>query len=115
MNVPELQKLVEQYRTDKSVIFLMDSYRSLVECGTAFCIAGQTAANAGEYFHPCGCCLTRGEPTSRFAQRALGLTAEQKDRLFFKENWPKQFQALPDTPALAADRIQHFIDTKGAE
>lgn len=120
MNLPELEKLVKQYREDKSVIFAMPHFVQRVDCGTALCIAGQECVNQGWELHDDLFFFSaRKEREERqpwdVAQYSLELTDMQARRLFLKRHWPTQFRDLPDTPALAADRIQWFIDTKGAE
>ena len=51
----------------------------------------------------------------------LGLTLEQSERLFAETEWPKRFRSrcVPGdarkNAKLAADRIEHFIKTKGRE
>lgn len=47
MNREKIQALIEQYRTDPSIIFAMPEIAQKHPCGTALCIAGQVAANLG--------------------------------------------------------------------
>jgi hypothetical protein len=124
MNIPELEKLVKQYREDKSVIFQMEYIGIPVQCGTAMCIAGQACVNNGwalerwdDRTRVLGWAVKDNNREMAFfrASVLLDLNEEEAELLFNKDGWPEQFRDQPDTPALAADRIQHFIDTNGAE
>lgn len=95
-------------------------------CGTVACIAGWATlederARGRKRLTPAF--LNRvGRYTGA---RALGLTFEQSQRLFYTEEWPDEFaEAYNDAMAgddfamaadIAATRIDHFIKTKGAE
>ena len=76
------------------------------DCGTVACIAGWAQ------------CLSGGDSSP---MEALGLHGYE-DRLFFMWNWPmnlrKRFYAaktMRTRAKIAAERIEHFIKTKGAE
>lgn len=122
MNIPELERLAEQYRTDPSIIFQMTAVIKQVDCGAAHCIAGQVCVNYKYKLRPfmnTGAMATKGkhEPINamELAQQILRLDIDQMRRLFFKEHWPARFRNQPDTPALAAERIEHFVATEGKE
>ncbi|HEY0004402.1 MAG TPA: hypothetical protein VGB17_06295 [Pyrinomonadaceae bacterium] len=95
-------------------------------CNTTACIAGWA------------CVLTNSHPTFEWKElpgfglcvddhehhtgSLLGLNQKQVDRLFYTCFWPKRFEARYErakkntTKArIAAERIDHFIATKGAE
>lgn len=91
-----------------------NTYSSFAKCGTAACIAGWT------------CELARkdvGLSYSETAGKLLNLDDEDaRYRLFMASRWPNKF-AIPFRNAktaksrakIAAERIEHFISTKGAE
>lgn len=86
-------------------------------CGTVGCIACWA------------CILTLGGDfsdnfnTDDIAAEKIGLSAVQRDNLFFDPRWPQEFQfrlaeTKPQTAEYArvvSDRIEHFIKTKGRE
>lgn len=87
-------------------------------CGTAACIAGWA------YTLAIGCNPDQARQIMRELSGffrpdlALGITAEQADRLFHEMNWPKQFQSTPRAglklrAKRAAARIDYFIRTGG--
>lgn len=56
------------------------------------------------------------------AGRLLGLNYEQKERLFYKDNWPDEFKEAmiyaknrKAESRIAVKRITHFIKTRGRE
>lgn len=123
MNRKAIQDLIDFYRTG-TPIFAMKNWAQRVNCGTAFCIAGQVCINAGYSFRVKGsnyAVLQRsGEDVAvttpdTVAAGILDLDFQEAQLLFLKDNWSAQFRYLPDTPALAADRLQHFLDTDGKE
>lgn len=94
-------------------------------CGTTVCIAGHALAitrrfgNLKPLFE-----LDEKDLIESAAQEALGLTDQQRRRLFFRPNWPEKFQPIAyreeqETFEEVADnafwRIQHFIAARGAE
>lgn len=114
MNV-KLLKQVRDY-----IIAHPDSYNQGSWCGTKCCIAGHAAVLSGKVSRE----AVDAEALSAVvdgAQSALRLSALQADRLFM--DWPDQFpwasaSDIPDgaeRSRIAADRINHFIKTKGAE
>lgn len=94
-------------------------------CGTACCLAG--AAYVLEHkldlkkpssFDD----LPSGHSVEIFATRALGLTANQRLRLFFRSEWPAKYatayvraRSQAGRARAGVNRIEHFIKTKGAE
>jgi hypothetical protein len=134
MNRPEIRRLIKKYKRMRHARhFEMPVFAVKTDCGTACCIAGQVLLDKGyrprwedagwrarelelgwqeaNYFTaPSG----RKVHAFNAAQRELGLTREQADRLFLKSEWPYRFW-LPDSPKLAAERLQHFLDTNGRE
>lgn len=82
-------------------------------CGTTACIAGWTCTLSGK----------RGDNIPAEAQKLLGITLDQAQRLFYVHKWPKQFKkeyisdmSYANVGAwVAAERIRHFIATNGAE
>lgn len=89
-------------------------------CGTVACIGGWAFILAPGTKPP--------EMDFDFAQNALGLTGKQRDRLFAAASdlnigyWPEKFvrayQSAKSPAArasVAAERIEHFIATKGKE
>lgn len=95
-------------------------------CGTAACIGGwavhlrlgnETLKQSQLTAYDCGC-----SPVRIQAEDALSLSRETASRLFYASYWPVRFRRRydmakrPKTRArAAADRIDHFIKTKGEE
>lgn len=134
MNRKAIEQLRDQYLTDSSVIFAMPAIVQEVPCGTAMCYAGQICANAGYELRMADLGPTvfrNGLPLVvdpwDIAVQALGLEdANENDpdddesdhesgRLFYKYSWPRDLRDKPDTPALAAERLQRFLDSDGRE
>lgn len=123
MNRAKIEALIEQYKTDPSIIFAMPAIVQEVPCGTAMCYAGRVCANAGyelRKLEPEGMgALAFREDGCRdaieIAEAELALTHSEALRLFVKSNWPQELYDQPDTPALAAARLQRFLDTNGRE
>ena len=110
-------------------------------CGTAACIAGEACLESGRAVwrngqlelgpavpensflrrHQAKGYLPKHMSWDEEGRRALDLTEEQSNRLFYKEHWPAKFNrggSMPGTPEYAcnaAARIKHFIDTDGKE
>jgi hypothetical protein len=101
-------------------------------CGTVACLAGNAALMEGYKapLHINGrfeCMISPRGETVRIditAKRILGLTDNQRDRLFGlgPHSWPRELWSeytMAKTPerraAVAVRRIEHFIKTKGAE
>ena len=89
-----------------------------ISCTTTHCIAGWA-----QVLSPKRNCRL---PADSDAQRLLGLTNEEADRLFHVDGggttlgWPRKFRGRgtniwKPTVKQAAARIEHFIKTKGAE
>lgn len=130
MNVELLKQVATKLRRMRhKKHFNMHEWAQQTSCGTAACIAGHTLMLQGakpvKFVPTWG---SRGALTSLFltkngkevfaseaATTALGLTAEQADRLFYAENWPHGFAKGRTDPKVAAARIDHFIATKGRE
>jgi hypothetical protein len=101
-------------------------------CGTVACLAGNTALMEG-YKAPSQingrfeCMISPRGATVRIdrtAKRILGLTEDQRDRLFGigPHSWPAKLwfeyraaKTLEERAAVAVRRIDHFIKTKGRE
>lgn len=87
-------------------------------CGTTACIAGWAVAKYDGT-------VIREDSMEKQAAEILGLTKRQAGRLFYIDDWPDAFldpyeNARDVSDAItaaniAADRIDHFIKTKGAE
>ena len=98
-------------------------------CGTAACIAGWAIhLNGGlktpkeTYEHSKDDAAYYVNFYSPYGARVLGLSSREGDRLFLIGSWPVNFAKryyLAKTPKTrakaAADRITHFIKTKGQE
>lgn len=131
LNVKLLRKvqkhiLAEPRRLNMNVVVgKVDTSES--PCGTVGCIAGWTCILSG---------VPEADTDLRKAQSLLGLTREQRDRLFaeprygledydgtsYEAVWPKSFarryenaRTQKTMAKIAAGRIDHFIATKGAE
>lgn len=76
-------------------------------CTTTHCIAGWA-----QVLSPDRDC---SQPAQHDAKRLLRITRAQADRLFFASRWPNLRHGRNPTPEQAADRIERFIKTKGAE
>jgi hypothetical protein len=128
MNV-RLLKQVRDYIKDHP-----DEYDQDQWCGTQFCIAGHILSLSGTVPDD----LLRGEDDSRLrsylrshftraeegvfsgpAAELLDISEGEATSLFL--NWPKRYEdamryaSAEEKPAVAVDRIDHFIKTKGAE
>lgn len=100
-----------------------DAANKIPNCGTAACIAGWTHA-IDQNIPPSECEKNKWKLTVS-AGELLGIDNEQEDRLFFLEYWPERFSATYTRATdkhqwtrrarIAAERIEHFIKTKGAE
>lgn len=96
-------------------------------CGTTACISGEACIVTGRV-RVRGGEMILGEDFDDFeteGQAALSLTKEEAQRLFFRENWPLTFNLrymeardkldYAGAACVAAERIAHFIKTKGRE
>lgn len=92
--------------------------RPIPPCGTIACIAGWAVLLSE------GQTSGAGSDVQAEAEALLGLSVEQRERLFYTSNWPKKFNEayrdaedvrLPAAALAAARRIDHFIKTNGAE
>ncbi len=109
MNIKLLEKIKLAIRAYPNQ-FDMSNWFDKNECGTTACIAGWAVAlnknlplNQAE--DACIAC-------EREAMKALGLTFDEGQRLFYLGKWPPQF--VYDSRNAVA-RIEHFIQTNGAE
>lgn len=123
MNRAKTEALIEQYKTDPSIIFAMPAIVQEVPCGTAMCYAGQVCANEGyelvkRFRLSYLAVAVKGEErwdAWDLAQAELELDEDETHRLFQKDDWPEDLREQPDTPALAAERLQRFLDSNGRE
>lgn len=84
-------------------------------CGTAACIAGWATLLSGNKD-------SKDEDVWQFGAKVLGLDIVQQYLLFYSHNWPDKFEEAfraaknrKKRAEIAADRIEHFIKTKGQE
>lgn len=121
MNVPLLLDIKAHILAEPDA-FRMDVW----SCGTAHCIGGWACMLSGvpmkERYSGSGHWQAIGEPTSSVAERLLGLDDDSSINLFEVGCWPDEFseryQATDDRVEhvkIAAERIDHFIATNGAE
>ena len=86
----------------------MEITHKYAKCGTAACIAGW----AWKLTNP-----TEPMPWSGdVATEVLGITLDDRNRLFYWQSWPAQFGGYIDngtkkSAKIAAARIEHFIRT----
>lgn len=92
--------------------FDMSDWEEKTDCGTCRCISGWAVALSGN---------SSLEPNQGHIPLELS-GDDQRERLFFNDNWPHKFQQAygegiyaSDRAQAAADRIDHFIATEGAE
>lgn len=133
VNRPEIERLIKKYkRMRHAAHFEMPVFAEKTACGTACCIAGQELIDNGykpifvaeydyeakrnaivafEFLSP----KKRRVHAFNAARGLLKLTDEQAYRLFQKAEWPYDLQCQPDSPKLAAERLQRFLDTDGRE
>jgi hypothetical protein len=146
MNIKNLNKLLAHLKRQKKSKYVnrfnmahwgerwysgMRSALRYPVCRTQACLAGETilALKLGK-IHPNGGIdlLDRYSSILFEASNELGLTTEQRDRLFYLPNWnngvgwPQKFVEQYNkakTPAgrlaVAIRRVEHFIKTEGAE
>jgi hypothetical protein len=103
-----------------------DPTHTVPSCGTVACIAGWAVPLAGMRVGtdmygdllPVAC----GRDWFAAGSRALALNEEQADRLFLHDEWPSKFyqgyegaKSAKKRAQVAAERIEHFIKTGGAE
>lgn len=94
---------------------------TIPNCGTAACIGGWAIALANKVNpEEAKEIFLREENNEQTPEKLLKLTGEQEDKLFYHSNWPERFQFKSTDGALArakkaAKRIDHFIETEGAE
>lgn len=91
--------------------------REFAKCGTAACLGGWTVLLHRKNMTPEK--MVESDVQSE-ASRILGLDCEESERLFLQSQWPEQFRTFKDSGSvqdaqIAADRIEHFIQTNGAE
>ena len=100
-------------------------------CNTTACIGGwavvlhENSTPVAEYYKRAEVDFVFGEKVEPLATEFLGLDYEQKERLFYDENWPWEFESrFRDAERdknktlmaqIAAERIDHFIATNGEE
>lgn len=135
MNIPLLKEIQARILAEPDA-FRMDTW----SCGTAHCIAGWALVlsdlkianpNAEPWAHV----LTDGRSPMNAAAEALGLSTEndgdgdwfddgnsEAKRLFLNDDWPRAFcnsydeaESRRERAKIAAERIDHFIATNGAE
>ena len=127
MNIGLLKKVEQKLRRMRHTDhFSMEDWAHRNECGTTACIAGHALLMEGfnipktqtdslpgvqRFISPDGKTL-RPMPTAR---KLLDLTERQAERLFFAQDWPEQFKENCNDPKVAANRVKHFIETKGKE
>lgn len=115
------QRILDEPRQfDMDVFF--ESHADIPNCGTAACIAGWAIALSEK--------TTPKEAKNRnfsldyeiLAVRALRIDFHQANRLFYVGTWPAEFQSRfrmsvesDERAQVAAERIDHFIKTEGAE
>lgn len=136
MNVKLLRKVKARILAEPAQFAMSDLYQragaintdvdlprtSIPNCGTAACIAGWTCSIARE-MTPRD--VDDGGPFGRDANAAeakLDIDCGQGARLFFVYGWPKRFafrwrncKTLRGRARVAADRIEHFIRSRGRE
>jgi hypothetical protein len=127
MNVKLLRKVKRRILAEPKRLY-MTSYlafdrdvvdRPMPKCGTVGCIAGWACIIAMPKLSPQE--IWRQFAVGFKAMELLGLTDEEKFRLFEPGAWPKQFErgtsddGKKKTAEVAAARIEHFIKTKGKE
>jgi hypothetical protein len=109
MNVELLRKIAAVIQ-EKPAEFDMADFTKYATCGTAHCIGGWAHVLTG------GAEETANSIRGRLA---LKLSETEACRLFYCDQWPIQFQhgetGWEVPPALAAARIEHFIETGGRE
>jgi hypothetical protein len=126
MNIPKLQIIKQQILAEPDS-FRMDTW----SCGTAHCIGGRAVLNDGMKIvnpddYAFNMMVEDGRSVYSAASIALDLTEDQADRLFDVENWPDDLARRYDDDydiaptramraAIAAERIDRFIATDGAE
>ena len=113
MNVELLEKVKAAILKDPGSFNMSDW-----DCGTTACIAGHVMRLNGQSMH---CSLIN----SGHVARLLGLDKLQAEALFYVGGWPTKFQEAYGKAsdrqdnvrmaAVAAERIDHFIKTKGRE
>lgn len=113
----------KRFRMDKFVVAI----DSIAPCGTAACIAGFAVIRNQERWWRGWAktgrkLINKGENVQILAGQLLGLDEEQEERLFFTEYWPDKFreaygmaETREHSAEIAAQRIDHFIATKGQE
>lgn len=131
MNIRRLRKLAKFVRTNPS------RYDQNQWCGTKACLAGHAAILAGikdaEIFNGArseGRRLSSGTLIDTKAAIWLGINDAEADRLFdtvssvpmSRDAWPQRFceryrraRTAKTRAKVAADRIEHFINTGGCE
>jgi len=96
---------------------------SLAECGTVGCIAGWVWAKADiENLRKLPQVLSWDHRALTSAKRLLDIGSVQANSLFYVANWPSNFERAFNNRVtrqakarIVADRIDHFIKTKGEE
>lgn len=122
MNI-ELLRRIQAHNTEHPEQLHMGQGLFMSECETIGCIAGHACLLGGDV--PQVNATTYGVAWSRVEDRAIRLLEipiGSADRLFLRDEWPEEFRdrliAAVGTPEYAATvnaRIDHFIETGGAE
>lgn len=129
MNVKLLRKVKRQILKEPKQ-FVMEGFfveagsdvtpKKIPNCGTAACICGWAISLKNAVTPAEANCQSVNEWTD--GEDALQLTREQADRLFAHFDWPERFflryrnaKSFKARAEAAADRIEHFIKTDGAE
>lgn len=120
MKIRALRKIQEQILAEPTSLYMQDYF-----CGTAACIAGHAVLNAGWKPHTStGTCAKDNEIHCVWdvAREVLDLTERQAERLFITLGWPENFderycsaKTAEVRAKVAAERIDVFIDSKGAK
>lgn len=107
-----------QSQTDQPIEAKVDGEGQVeATCGTTCCIAGWAVLGAGHTMIGDGTTYDENKKylgeARDVAERLLGLSREESNRLFLPTEWPGgyQFNVFPNTPKGAADRIRHFVRT----
>ena len=132
MNIKLLRRVADAIKKEP-LAFNMDTYTRLTSespCGATGCIAGMACFLSDPVLFFMDAIGIKQVDIKGEALRFLGLNEQQGERLFYldasqsssEDMWPTRFCASYDRARsakakakVAADRIEHFIKTKGRE
>jgi len=118
------QFVMSELYSEGEALGSFDVPRKIPNCGTAACVAGWAVTLGARFRNPktASASSFRNGWMAERAEELLVLNYVQGNRLFYVHEWPQSFldrwredETLKGRARIAAERIDHFIATDGAE